>query len=113
MRKTMACRIGCGACCIAPSLSSSLPGMPAGKPAGTKCLHLTEAHRCGIYEQPGRPAVCGSYQASEEFCGASREDALRLLSALEALTCAVPKRRSEACEVILPIPGGNSLDKEE
>ncbi|MCR3872443.1 YkgJ family cysteine cluster protein, partial [Pseudomonas aeruginosa] len=28
----MQCRAGCGACCIAPSISSPLPGMPAGKP---------------------------------------------------------------------------------
>ncbi|HCL3974602.1 TPA: YkgJ family cysteine cluster protein, partial [Pseudomonas aeruginosa] len=26
----MQCRAGCGACCIAPSISSPLPGMPAG-----------------------------------------------------------------------------------
>ncbi|MCF5019628.1 YkgJ family cysteine cluster protein, partial [Pseudomonas lactis] len=29
----MKCREGCGACCIAPSISSPLPGMPQGKPA--------------------------------------------------------------------------------
>jgi len=25
------CRSGCGACCIAPSISSPIPGMPNGK----------------------------------------------------------------------------------
>ena len=30
----MNCREGCGACCIAPSISSPIPGMPHGKPAG-------------------------------------------------------------------------------
>ncbi|HNV09555.1 MAG TPA: YkgJ family cysteine cluster protein, partial [Dokdonella sp.] len=29
----MSCRSGCGACCIAPSISSPIPGMPNGKPA--------------------------------------------------------------------------------
>ncbi|MDW3636530.1 YkgJ family cysteine cluster protein, partial [Vibrio sp. Vb0667] len=24
----MDCRLGCGACCIAPSISSPIPGMP-------------------------------------------------------------------------------------
>jgi Fe-S-cluster containining protein len=27
----LACRSGCGACCIAPSISSAIPGMPQGK----------------------------------------------------------------------------------
>ncbi|MCC6439509.1 MAG: YkgJ family cysteine cluster protein, partial [Rhodanobacteraceae bacterium] len=26
----MSCRSGCGACCIAPSISSPIPGMPNG-----------------------------------------------------------------------------------
>ena len=37
----MECRIGCGACCIAPSISSPIPGMPDGKPAGVRCVQLT------------------------------------------------------------------------
>ncbi|WP_429347626.1 hypothetical protein [Paraburkholderia sp. Clong3] len=28
-----ACRPDCGACCIAPSISSPIPGMPNGKPS--------------------------------------------------------------------------------
>ena len=28
------CRPGCGACCIAPSITSPIPGMPDGKPVG-------------------------------------------------------------------------------
>jgi Fe-S-cluster containining protein len=36
------CRDLCGACCIAPSISSSIPGMPNGKPAGVVCVHLDE-----------------------------------------------------------------------
>ncbi|MGO2368564.1 MAG: YkgJ family cysteine cluster protein, partial [Serratia sp. (in: enterobacteria)] len=32
----MDCRADCGACCIAPSISSPIPGMPNGKPANTR-----------------------------------------------------------------------------
>src|SRR5690606_40832938 len=45
----MECRPGCGACCIAPSISSAIPGMPNGKPAGVRCLHLTDANYCGLF----------------------------------------------------------------
>ncbi|MBM3421317.1 MAG: YkgJ family cysteine cluster protein, partial [Bacteroidetes bacterium] len=36
----MDCREGCGACCIALDISSSIPGMEGGKPAGMRCIHL-------------------------------------------------------------------------
>jgi uncharacterized protein len=84
--KKIPCRAGCGACCIAPSLSSAIPGMEQGKPAGIRCGQLTEDNRCRIYGKPGRPAVCISYQATEEFCGATQDDALRSLAALERIT---------------------------
>ena len=77
----MNCRAGCGACCIAPSISSPIPGMPGGKPAGTRCIHLTDDLRCAIYDQ--RPKVCRDFQAEELVCGTSREQALQLLSDLE------------------------------
>ncbi len=82
----MSCRIGCGACCIAPSLSSSIPGMPQGKPAGTRCLQLTDGNHCSIYGMETRPKVCGSYQATREFCGTTRDEALFLLTGLEQAT---------------------------
>jgi uncharacterized protein len=68
--KAVSCRPGCAACCIAPSISSAIPGMPGGKPAGVPCVQLDEALRCKIFGQPGRPAVCGQLQASLEMCGA-------------------------------------------
>ncbi|HVK38365.1 MAG TPA: YkgJ family cysteine cluster protein, partial [Candidatus Kapabacteria bacterium] len=37
----MTCRDGCGACCIAPSITSPIPGMPDGKPAGVRCVQLS------------------------------------------------------------------------
>lgn len=89
------CRAGCAACCIAPSLSSAIPGMPGGKPADARCVQLTEDNRCRLYGMPERPAVCLSYRATPEFCGACREEALDRLSDLERMTagtagCVVP-----------------------
>ncbi|MCF8334453.1 MAG: YkgJ family cysteine cluster protein [Bacteroidales bacterium] len=80
----MECRIGCGACCIAPSISSPIPGMPNGKPAGMPCVHLTEDYKCGLFNHPDRPEVCNNFQADREVCGYSREEALKLLTELES-----------------------------
>lgn len=80
------CRPGCGACCIAPSISSPLPGMPQGKPAGLACPHLLPDCRCAIYDRPDRPETCRSFPAKEDHCGESREEALRLLNELERAT---------------------------
>jgi Fe-S-cluster containining protein len=82
----MQCRPGCGACCIAPSISSPIPGMPQGKPAGVRCNQLDEANLCKLFGHAERPAVCRSFGASPENCGASREEAMTVLMELEALT---------------------------
>ncbi len=82
----MECRSGCGACCIAPSLSSAIPGMPGGKPAGVACPQLTGDLRCAIFGSPERPRVCASFPAMRDHCGTSRDEALRLLADLERLT---------------------------
>lgn len=79
----MKCRKGCGACCIAPSISSPIPGMPDGKPAGKPCIHLTAEYTCGIYDHPDRPEVCDLFNADPAVCGEDREEALTLLSMLE------------------------------
>lgn len=60
--------------------------MPQGKPAGVRCIHLSDDDRCRIYDAPGRPAVCAQFTASAELCGDSREDALRRLADLEQQT---------------------------
>ena len=65
----MNCRLGCGACCIAPSISSPIPGMPNGKPAGVRCLQLTGDNRCQLFGAPERPAVCGKFQPAADTCG--------------------------------------------
>lgn len=82
----MNCRPLCAACCIAPSITSPLPGMPNGKPAGVPCIQLDEDLRCKAFGQPGRPAFCGGLQPSAEMCGASRDDAMKWLSQLEQAT---------------------------
>jgi len=79
----MECREHCGACCIAPSISSPIPGMPQGKPGGVHCIHLSEDFSCLIYGRPDRPNVCNDFKADPEVCGTSREEALTLLGKLE------------------------------
>ena len=80
----MNCRPGCAACCIAPSISSPIPGMPNGKPAGVRCIQLDDALRCMLFGDPRRPAVCASLQPQPAMCGDSREHAMRWLDVLEA-----------------------------
>lgn len=86
----MDCRPGCGACCIAPSISSPIPGMPQGKPAGVRCVQLDEANRCLIFGQAGRPAVCSGLKPSEEMCGQNQAGAMVWLMRLETQTRPVP-----------------------
>ena len=82
----MECRSGCGACCIAPSITSPIPGMPNGKPAGVRCIQLNDDNRCMIFGRPERPAFCGGLQPSQEMCGETREQAINWLTNLERLT---------------------------
>ncbi|MFZ3018091.1 MAG: YkgJ family cysteine cluster protein [Gallionella sp.] len=82
----MECREGCGACCIAPSITSTLPGMPHGKPAGVPCVQLDDELRCKAFGQPERPAFCVGLQPSAEMCGESREAAMIWLTQLEQAT---------------------------
>lgn len=82
----MGCRSGCGACCIAPSISSPMPKMPRGKKAGERCLHLLPDLRCELFGLPERPAVCVSLRPEPKMCGTTREEALRVLAEMEAAT---------------------------
>ena len=87
----MICRPACGACCIAPSISSAIPGMPNGKPAGVRCIQLDQANRCLIFDQPQRPAVCAQLRPAADMCGSSAAEALVSLTQLEWAT--QPSRR--------------------
>jgi hypothetical protein len=81
-----ACRVGCAACCIAPSISSPIPGMPDGKPAGVRCVQLTPDNRCRLFGHPDRPEVCVRLRPNPEMCGADASAAMAYLSALELAT---------------------------
>lgn len=82
----MSCRSGCGACCIAPSISTPIPGMPDGKPAGVRCIQLDNNNGCKLFDDPRRPAVCGAFQPAMDVCGNSRSEALALIARWEQLT---------------------------
>jgi Fe-S-cluster containining protein len=86
MPAPLACRPGCGACCIAPSLTAPTPGFPAGKLAGVPCGHLTDDLRCAIFGSPDRPAVCNDLRPQPEMCGDTRDEALATLTRWEELT---------------------------
>lgn len=82
----MDCRPDCGACCVAPSISSPIPGMPNGKPAGERCVHLSVEWLCALFGKPERPAVCSAFSAQEDVCGTSQAEAIRLIGWWEQAT---------------------------
>jgi Fe-S-cluster containining protein len=85
----MNCRENCGACCTAPSISSPIPGMPNGKPAGVRCVQLGDDNRCLIFGRPERPACCAGLQPAADMCGFTREQAIHWLDELERATAPV------------------------
>ena len=60
--------------------------MPEGKPAGVRCVHLTEDNLCGIFGHPDRPRVCIDLRPEPEMCGSNFDEAIEYLSRLEVLT---------------------------
>ncbi|WP_455212391.1 YkgJ family cysteine cluster protein [Kaarinaea lacus] len=86
MNDKLVCRVGCGACCIAPSISSAIPGMPDGKPAGVRCVQLTTDNQCRLFGHPNRPSVCIQFSATIEFCGTNYDEAMLYLTNLEINT---------------------------
>ena len=79
----MKCRSGCAACCIAISISSPIPGLPDGKPAGVPCIHLDEQLRCKIFGHPDRPQTCLNFKPERDFCGQTTQEAMQILQELE------------------------------
>lgn len=82
----MQCRPGCGACCIAPSITSAIPGMPNGKKAGERCIHLDSNNLCKLFNDSRRPEVCQQFRADSESCGETFEQAMLNLQNLEIET---------------------------
>lgn len=82
----MNCRPRCGACCIALSITTPIPGMPNGKPAGVRCAQLTDDLRCAIFGRPERPKCCAGLKPDPEMCGEDREHALAWIARLEIET---------------------------
>ncbi|MFW9603657.1 MAG: YkgJ family cysteine cluster protein [Trichlorobacter sp.] len=82
----MQCRPGCAACCIIPSISSAIPGMPQGKPAGVRCIQLDTRGYCMIFASPLRPRVCRNFRPTLETCGKNTDEAVELLRLLESST---------------------------
>jgi len=93
------CRPNCGACCIAPSISSAIPRMPHGKPSDTRCAQLMPDLSCALFDTPARPAVCSSFQPSADMCGCNAQAAYDYLLALEKATA--PETRNPAADPCL------------
>ena len=65
--------------------------MPDGKPAGVRCVQLSDDYRCLIYDRPERPEVCRRLRPNLEMCGDTREHALLYLTELELATRPDPR----------------------
>jgi len=81
----MECHSECAACCIYVSISSPIPGMPNGKPAGVRCVNLSEDLKCTIFDSANRPKVCAGFKAEKLFCGNSANEAYSILAGLEGI----------------------------
>ena len=60
--------------------------MPNGKPAGVRCIQLTEDNRCQLFGKPERPMVCERLSPSHEMCRDTAGEALDGLLELELRT---------------------------
>ncbi|MDB4421200.1 YkgJ family cysteine cluster protein [Pseudomonadales bacterium] len=85
------CQPNCGACCIAITISSAIPGMPQGKLAGEHCVQLDAVRRCQLFGLPQRPQVCEQFQPRAELCAHGPLHAMQQLEALERLTAPAAK----------------------
>ena len=82
----MQCRAGCAACCTIISITSPLPGMPEGKPAGMRCVNLDKDNYCTLHNTKLYPSICKSFPADIEMCGNSNEHAYKYIEELEKQT---------------------------
>ena len=63
-----------------------MPGMPEGKPAGVRCIHLDDNHLCRLHGRPERPAFCRGWQPDPAVCGNTFQEAMANIAALEEKT---------------------------
>lgn len=63
--------------------------MPDGKPAGIRCIQLTDGNLCRIFGSPDRPSVCCRLRPDPQMCGVDADDALVFLADLERATLPV------------------------
>lgn len=87
----MSCHM-CGVFCTEISISSPIPGMPGGKPAGLPCIHLNSNNLCNLFNSPTRPAVCSSFQYDIAICGKSANEARQLIRWYEKETSPLPEK---------------------
>ena len=85
-KKDMDFRTAGGACCIYPSISSPIPGMPNGKPAGVRCIQLANDLSCKIFNSPERPKVCAGFKPEKIICGSSAQEAYKIIAELEGIS---------------------------
>jgi hypothetical protein len=60
--------------------------MENGKPAGVRCVQLTDENLCGIFASNLRPAVCGNLRPDSEMCGSNTSEAMQILTRMEEAT---------------------------
>ncbi|MGB1271184.1 MAG: YkgJ family cysteine cluster protein [Endozoicomonas sp.] len=82
----MECRLDCGACCIASSISTPISGMPEGKAAGVRCAQLNDDNLCRLFGHLSRPVVCERFKPDCAICTNDPHRALIILTELESLT---------------------------
>ena len=101
--------------------------MPEGKPAGVRCVQLTDDHRCALFGKPERPDVCNRLRASVEMCGTTAREAYdylqrrlklgysraaRLIEIMEANGIVGPSQGSKPREILIradDYPSANSV----
>jgi len=56
------CHENCCACCLMFEFPPmEIPGMPEGKPAGTRCINLTSNNLCKLHGSKDKPPVYTSF----------------------------------------------------
>ena len=68
--------------------------MPNGKPAGVRCVQLTEDNQCRLFGLPSRPVVCRDFAPDVAVCGTSFEEAMQRIAVLERASSSLSDFRS-------------------